>query len=147
MVFLPPFPIWPKCHFGQVDLTQSFWLVFFLLGYHGTKWPIINLTISQLSHHYLRYDLCHMSSLYYIFEGDVASYVAKGRWVDIYLYPIYNHTFTMCMYIVYMTTYRFYTHDLPKFEPKTSWRHFNAFAIKLHHHFLMKGLQLFVLSF
>jgi hypothetical protein len=24
----------------------------------------------------------------------------------------------MCMYIVYMTTYRLYTHNLPKFEPK-----------------------------
>jgi hypothetical protein len=33
MVFLPSYPIWPKCYFKQVDLdstvlTRSFWLVF-----------------------------------------------------------------------------------------------------------------------
>ncbi len=35
IVFLPPCPTWPKCHFVQVDLdltilTRFFWLVFFI---------------------------------------------------------------------------------------------------------------------
>jgi hypothetical protein len=32
MVFLPPCPSWPKCHFGLIDLdlTIYFWLVYFI---------------------------------------------------------------------------------------------------------------------
>ncbi len=35
--------------------------------------------------------------------------------LDTYLYHIYNCKVTMYIYIVYMTTYKFHTHYLPKF--------------------------------
>jgi hypothetical protein len=35
---------------------------------------------------------------------------------------------------------------LPKFEPQISWRHFNAFATKLHNSLLINYVQDFVLE-
>jgi hypothetical protein len=52
---------------------------------------------------------------------------------------------TMYMNIIYITIYDIYIHDLPKFEPKTSWRHPNAFAIKLYNILLLKDMQFFLL--
>ncbi len=60
IVFLPPCPTWPKCHFGQVDLDptilcKSFWLVFFigyfLLNHHDNN--IIWITTTNI--YYLNY--------------------------------------------------------------------------------------------
>jgi NADH:ubiquinone oxidoreductase subunit H len=76
LVFLSLCPIQPKCHCAQVDFD-----IVFLTNVFLTKglWDIltnknhqfVNLTTNKLSHHYLRFDLCHiLSSLYYIFEGD-----------------------------------------------------------------------------
>jgi hypothetical protein len=49
--------------------------------------------------------------------------------------------FIMYMYIICITIYDIHIHDLPKFEPKTLWRHPNAFAIKLHNILLPKDVQ------
>ncbi len=65
-------------------------------------------------------------------------------------YTICTHTHThieIC--IVYTTKYTnscIYIHELLEFEPKTSWRHPNAFATKLQNFSLVKLVQHFVLS-
>ncbi len=113
LVFLPLCPIRPKCHFAQVYchivfLTNVFSTKRVVGHFDQSKSPIINLTTSKLSHHYLWFDVCHiLSSLYYIFEGDN---IVCCRKIPNYLQIIYNHISTMYMYIVYMTTYKFHTH-------------------------------------
>jgi hypothetical protein len=46
--------------------------------------------------------------------------------------------FMMYTYIVHITIYEIHIHDLSKFEPKTSWKHANAFVIKLKSFFGLK---------
>ncbi len=84
----PPFwSFYPLVQFGAIWTSQFqhslFDLCIFHQGFNGhfdqSKSPIVNLTTSQLSHQVLQFDLCNVSSLCYIFEGDMASYVAKGR--------------------------------------------------------------------
>ncbi len=85
----------PFCPFVQNDqnaiLEKSFctcpcWLVSFWPRGHGTFW-LVKLTVGQLDHHYLWSNLGHVSSLCYIFKGDMASYVAKK--VGKYLHTSY----------------------------------------------------------
>jgi hypothetical protein len=53
----------------------------------------------------------------------------------------------MYAYIINITIYEIHIHDLLEFELKTSLRNANVFVIKLHNLFLIKYMQLFILSF
>jgi hypothetical protein len=52
----------------------------------------------------------------------------------------------MYTYIINITIYEICIHDLLEFELKTSPRHANVFAIKLHNLFLVKYMELSILS-
>lgn len=68
--------------------------MYFWPSNHGTFW-LIKVTNCQLDHLLMKpsffwFDLCHMSWLYYIFEGDMASYFAKSRYVNTSVGNVYG---------------------------------------------------------
>jgi len=140
----PPCPTWSKCYFGQINLHQFVLIgMFFLPWGHGMFW-LVKMTSCQFNHWSIR------SSLFMVqFKPLVIIMLHFWKWCHVIcckekLVPIYNCVSMISTCTIHITTYKIYIHDLFKVEPKTSWKHANAFAIKLHNLLLVKVVQLFL---
>jgi hypothetical protein len=108
--------------------------------FDSSKWLIVNLTTSQLNHHYLWFDLCHVSSL----RRDVISWVGEceqWKWTtNMTLWTRGNilNKFCPCQRVYFLT----YFCDMEKY----SLTQLNIFPYHQCVHVAFNGFKLFKLK-
>jgi hypothetical protein len=125
LVFFPPCPTWQKCYFAQIILE-----LFILIVVLSTK-RLYNILTNKNDLLSIWHWSIKPSLSMILFKPCIIIMLRFRRWCII----ICNKKIGQYVYHAYVKWIHYHIkihiHYLPKFEHKTSWRHPNAFAIKL----------------